>query len=87
MRESDVRARLGRLPKGLTAVYDEIINAIKSQPDSNFDLAIRALKWMLVSKRPLKPGELVVAADLNPCIPLDSSNLLQESAVEVELLI
>ncbi|KAF8451417.1 hypothetical protein BGX38DRAFT_1091824, partial [Terfezia claveryi] len=30
MREPDIRARLGRLPKRLTGVYDEIINSIKS---------------------------------------------------------
>jgi len=66
MRESDIRARLGMLPKGLTGVYHEIVSSIKSQPDCNVDLAIRALQWMLVSERSLKPGELVVAAQLNP---------------------
>ena len=87
MRERDIRARLGRLPKGLTGVYDEIINSIKSQPDSNFDLAIRALQWMLVSKRPLTPGELVAAAELNPSMSVDCSTPPQESTLVVELLI
>ena len=87
MRESDIRARLGRLPKGLTSVYDEIINSIKSQPDCNLNLAMQALQWMLVSQRPLKPAELVTAAELNPSlIPVGSASS-HESALEVELLI
>jgi len=87
MRESDIRARLGRLPKGLTGVYDEIITSIKSQPDCNFNLAIRALKWMLVSERPLRPQELVAAAELNPHISVNSTGPSQESTLPVELLI
>ncbi|KAF8417668.1 hypothetical protein EV426DRAFT_645734, partial [Tirmania nivea] len=87
LRESDIRARLGRLPKGLTGVYDEIMYSIKSQPDCSFSLASNALQWMLVSKRPLKPTELVVAVQLNPSISMDSSHPSQESALAVELLI
>ena len=87
MRESDIRARLGKLPKGLSGVYDEIINSIKSQPDCNFELAMRALQWMLVSERPLTPTELVAAAELNPSIPVDSSIPFQRSVLAVELLI
>ena len=91
IRESDIRTRLGRLPKGLTGVYDEIIHSIKSQPNCNFDIAIRALQWVLVSTRPLKPGELAMAAELNPSTAGDhfALDLLQEpaSALEVDLLI
>jgi len=88
MRESDIRARLGRLPKGLTGIYDEIINSIKSQPDCNFDLAMHALQWMLVSERPLKPEELVAAAELNPSsIPVEGSAPSQELPLEIDLLI
>ncbi|KAF8417576.1 hypothetical protein EV426DRAFT_699665 [Tirmania nivea] len=86
IRESDIRARLGRLPKGLTGVYDEIINTIKSQHDCNFELATRALKWMLVSKRPLKPRELIAAAQLSPSTR-DSSYSSQQLTLAVELLI
>ena len=87
MRESDIRARLGKLPKGLTGVYDEIITSIKSQPECNCDLAIRALKWMLVSERPLQPEELVVAAELNPSISVAGSAPAQQTALPVELLV
>jgi len=48
---------------------------------------MRALKWMLVSKRPLRPEELVAAAELNPAIAVGSCALSQESTLEVELLI
>jgi len=87
MRESDIRTRLGKLPKGLTGVYDEIMNSIKSQPDCNFILATRALKWMLVSKRLLTPQELIAAAELNPPRSWDSPAPPQDSALAVELLI
>jgi len=87
MRESDIRTRLGKLPKGLRGVYDEIMNSIKSQPDCNFILATCALKWMLVSKRPLTPQELIAAVELNPSLSLDSSAPSHNSALAVELLI
>jgi len=87
MRESDVRTRLGKPPKGLTGVYDEVIKSIKSQPGCNFNLAIPALKWMLVSRRPLKPGELVVAAELDPSIAVDYTAPSQELMLAVEQLI
>ena len=61
MREADILTRLGKLPKGLTGVYDEIMDSIKSQPVCNFRLATNALMWMLVSTCPLKPEEIVTA--------------------------
>ena len=43
---------------------------------------------MLVSKRPLKPRELIAAAELNPSLTVSSSCYPpQESALEVEQLI
>ena len=61
--EEDIRARLGKLPENLSGVYDEIMNSMKP---IDSDLATRALKWMLVSQRPLKPHELVAATVLDP---------------------
>ncbi|RPB27788.1 hypothetical protein L211DRAFT_802384, partial [Terfezia boudieri ATCC MYA-4762] len=90
MRESDIRTRLGKLPKGLTGVYNEIISSIKSQPDCNLSLATNALKWMLVSKRPLTPTELVAAAELNPPRSISAHNVPATSEVStlgVEVLI
>jgi len=70
--ESDIRARLGKLPRNLSGVYDEIMNSIESRPGTDFELATRALKWMLVSRKPLKPQELVAATGINPSsTPLD----------------
>ena len=87
MRESSIRTRLGRLPKGLAGVYDEIINSITSEDAGDSDLPIRALKWMLVSNRPLKPRELVAAAELDPSISIDNATESQESTLTVEPLI
>ncbi|KAF8417654.1 hypothetical protein EV426DRAFT_709670 [Tirmania nivea] len=90
IRESDIRARLGKLPKGLTGVYDEIMNSIKSQPDCNVSLATHALMWMLVSERPLTPSELVAAAELHPSTSIAAHKFhapSQQTTLAVELLI
>lgn len=34
----------------------------------NLDLAINALKWMLVPERPLTLEEIIAAAELNPSV-------------------
>ena len=84
--ESDVDVRLGKLPKNLAGVYDEIMNSIKSRPGADFELATRALKWMLVSERPLEPEELTAATELNPSsTSLDYTP--QPSSLDVELVI
>jgi len=83
--ESDIRARLGKLPRGLGGVYDEIMSSIESRPGTDFELATRALKWMLVSRRPLKPQELVTATELNPSIPPDRT--ASEPSLDAELVI
>jgi len=70
--ESDIHARLGKLPKNLSGVYDGIMSSLELRPGTDFELATRALKWMLVSRRLLKPHELVAATELNPSsIPPD----------------
>jgi len=86
--ESDIRARLGKLPKNLSGVYDEIMNSIESRPGTDFELATRALKWMLVSLRPLSPKELVAAAELNPeSTPPHSLQPPAEPLLNLELVI
>ena len=92
--ELDIRARLGKLPKNLSGVYDEIMISIESRPGMDFELATRALKWMLVSRWPLKPQELVAATELNPSSippdrPADDQRLQPgpEPALDVELVI
>lgn len=90
-RVSDIHARLGKLPKNLSGVYDEIMGSIESRPGTDFELATRALKWMLVSCRPLKPQELVAATELNPSstppdqLPPDQPP--PEPSLDVELVI
>jgi len=90
--ESDIRARLGKLPKDLSGVYDEIMSSVKSRPGAGFELATRALKWMLVSRRPLKPQELVAATELNPLSTqpgraVQSSQPPQGPLLDLELVI
>ena len=64
--ELDIRTRLGKLPKNLSGVYDEIMSSIEARPGTDFEFATRALKWVLVAQRPLKPQELVAATEIDP---------------------
>jgi len=86
--ELDIRARLGKLPKNLSGVYDEIMHTIQWRPGTNFELATRALKWMLVSQRPLSPKELIAATELNPeSTPPHSLQPPAEPLLNLELVI
>ncbi len=60
-RESDIRARLGKLPIDLEQTYDELLRAIRSQPGSAPVVAERAFQWVMCAFRPLTAAELVAA--------------------------
>ena len=62
--------RLGKLPKDLTGVYDEIMDSIQDQLGSTPQVAARALKWMLAMDRPPTPLELVTAIEIEPTTPV-----------------
>ena len=72
---------------GLTGTYDEIMDAIMHQPGSSPQIATRALKWMAVSRRPLKPDELIAAAELDPATAIDTTALAPEETLDIDLLI
>lgn len=56
--ESDVRKRLGKLPKTLRETYSEIYQRILLQEGSDPGLAQKAIMWVMCSCRPLQPDEL-----------------------------
>jgi len=56
-----------------------------NQPGSSSQIATRALKWMAVSRRPLKPDELIEAAELDPATVADS--VAPEVTLDIDLLI
>jgi len=60
-RESDIRNRLGKLPKGLTASYNEIYTSIQTQEGSKPDIANRVFQWITASVEPLHADALVAA--------------------------
>lgn len=65
-RERDVRARLGSLPEGLTATYDEIYTKIQCQKGSKPTVARRALQWIFSSHIPLKVDVILAAVCQGP---------------------
>ena len=71
--EQDIIIRLGKLPKDLTGVYDEIMDSIHKQSGSTPQVAARALKWILAAERPLKPSELATAIEIDPATQLHVS--------------
>ncbi|KAF1994380.1 hypothetical protein P154DRAFT_32248 [Amniculicola lignicola CBS 123094] len=60
-RESDIRARLGRLPEGLQEAYDDILSTIKKQKGSKPVVATRAFTWIMVATVPLELDVLLAA--------------------------
>jgi ankyrin repeat protein len=60
-RESDIRDRLGKVPKDLTATYNEIYTAINTQDGSKPDVANKAFQWLISSVEPLQADALVAA--------------------------
>ena len=81
--------RLGKLPKDLTGVYDEIMNSINQQFGSTPQLAARTLKWMLASERPLTPCELVTAIEIHPEVPIHVKHVASclKPSLEIEVVI
>jgi len=62
------------------------MSSIQSRPGTDFELAMHALKWMLVSRKPLHPRELVAATEVDPSsTPLDHT--VPDSSLDVELVI
>ncbi len=61
-----MRARLGRLPKDLQLMYDELLAEIRAQPGSALTVAERAFQWVMCSFWPLKSGELVAVVCQDP---------------------
>ena len=63
------------------------MNAIMQQEGSSSQIATRALKWMVVSQGPLKPDELIAAADLDPTVVVETTALVPELTLDIDLLI
>ena len=62
----ELRKALGLLPTKLDIIYDDAMERIKKQTESNVDLAIRALSWISHAVRPLKVDELQHALAIEP---------------------
>ncbi|KAK1238154.1 hypothetical protein MKX08_002733 [Trichoderma sp. CBMAI-0020] len=58
----DVETRLGQLPKGLTAAYDELY----TKPGSHDEIYLqRAVKWVMHAHKPLSTEQLLSAVQLH----------------------
>lgn len=80
---ADIRAELGKLPKGLKETYSKIFHEISAYPDRSRLITMRALKWVMCAQRPLSPAELIVAisvdldTNLPQPLPLDKETILR----------
>lgn len=63
--EEDVVAELGSLPKTLNESYEIIYQEIKNAGETSQQIADRAMKWLLCSKRRLEASELIAAVSIN----------------------
>ena len=64
--ERAIRDRLGRLPSGLKATYDEIYSTVQARHREDRVLADRAFKWVMCACTPLSSEELLPAIRLDP---------------------
>ena len=64
--EEAVRDRLGKLPSGLKATYDEIYGKVKARNKHDRAVADRALRWVMCACTPLSNEELLSAIRLDP---------------------
>ena len=81
-RESDIRQRLGKLPRDLTAAYDEIYSLIKTQDGSKPTVALQVIQWLLSSaERPSK--ELILAVVCQDITQME----LQEIDIDSEFVL
>lgn len=64
--ERDVMAELRKLPKTLNESYQLIYERIMNAGETSQQIAERAMKWLLCSRRRLRPLELIAAIAINP---------------------
>ncbi|KAK2015697.1 ankyrin [Colletotrichum eremochloae] len=81
----DVKERLGKLPKGLTAAYDELY----AKPGSHDEIYLqRAVKWVMHSQVPLSTEQLLSAVQLglanehDDLVPITRTRRLSEQTLE-----
>jgi hypothetical protein len=60
----DVKDRLGKLPRDLHKLYDEIYERIKKMAPNSFSIAQTTLKWLLYAQCQLSLNELLAAASI-----------------------
>ncbi|OAA62771.1 Ankyrin repeat-containing domain protein [Niveomyces insectorum RCEF 264] len=76
--EAALRSRLGRLPKGLQAAYDEIYGKIATGNEHEKILADRAFLWVMCARKPLTSDELLSAVRLDPAVITHLSEAVDE---------
>lgn len=76
--ENDVFMELGRLPKSLADLYAVIIKQIHDSGPSSKDIGDKAIKWVLIARRPLRTDELIAAVSVK-----DNGNCTQVSKRDV----
>ncbi|KAI2636665.1 hypothetical protein GGS21DRAFT_39862 [Xylaria nigripes] len=64
--EHEIRSRLGKLPKGLKAAYDEIYETVEALEPSSRAFSLRALRWIMCAFKPLTSERLLAAVHVDP---------------------
>ncbi|KAI0538713.1 hypothetical protein GGR58DRAFT_467094 [Xylaria digitata] len=64
--EPEINSRLGKLPQGLKAAYDEIFERIENLGTPAGIMSLRALRWIMCAYKPLSEEELLAAVRVNP---------------------
>ncbi|KAK6540706.1 hypothetical protein TWF694_008098 [Orbilia ellipsospora] len=63
---SEVEEKLRKLPNGLKSYYDQMLRQIEALEDSQHEIAVNILRWVVFAMRPLTVEELSIATDTTP---------------------
>lgn len=82
-RDSARRAAIKTLPPGLPETYKRILDRLSISPD-RCQIAIKALRWLIYSARPLKLEALALASVIEPKHDFDEEGMLDEDEMVVD---
>lgn len=68
------RAAVNSLPPGLPETYKQTLDRIPRNDESYYDIATKALAWLVYCVRPLTLSELAIAAVIDPEKPFDEED-------------
>jgi Ankyrin repeats (3 copies)/Zinc finger, ZZ type/Ankyrin repeats (many copies) len=85
-RDKDRREALKDLPPGLPETYKRELNRIENPGETDKQIALRALNWLICCERPLKLRELATAIAIIPGNSFNAEEMLDDDDLLLRIL-